>query len=194
MDALLRLGALERHTIATTRVDIAHGIGVDSVGKSIITVGEDLSIVQPLAVIRYIEFVDICRTCRVVLTCYRRIGGSADISDYDVSSKLRQVISIWCEVSQYWRRFSRRTWKRVRPCVCNIYVLVVWTEFKTIGGNEVIGYSLNDTCVGFEAIDLRPNGRLRSKVLPISIASVSEPQVARDRMLLDVVDRREVAP
>lgn len=58
----------------------------------------------------------------------------------------------------------------VRTSVCNIDMFPVRTQFDTIGSDEIIGNSLNNAGVWFEAIYLRTNDRVRSEVLPISIA------------------------
>lgn len=50
--------------------------------------------------------------------------------------------------------------------ISDIDVLQIWRKFEAVWGAEVIRDSLHVASLGFEAIDLGPNLRSRTKVLP----------------------------
>ena len=76
----------------------------------------------------------------------------------------------------------------------NIEAMIVSNspELNAIGRDKVIRDSLHDTSLGLEPVDLRPDHRLRTEVLPIPVTSVGEPEVSSVVVLLNVIETREV--
>lgn len=82
--------------------------------------------------------------------------------------------------------------ERVHARVGHVDVFVIGREFDAVRSNKAIRHNLHPPSLGLKAINLRSNLRLRSKMLPKSISRISKPQIARDRMLHDIINRTKI--
>jgi hypothetical protein len=129
------------NSVTYTSIDISIGVGMDPIGKAVVTVGEQLSISKSLTISRYIVSVYRCRVREVVL---EGVQFNSMVQERFISLSLYLV------------------WECVRSSVRHVYVLPIWTEFNAIGCDEVVGYGLNNASVELEPIDLRTDHLGRS--------------------------------
>lgn len=109
---------------------------------------------------------------------------------------IRQPLPIRRDIKPINRRRRREiilARKRVHPGIGHINVLPIRRELDAIRREEVVGDGLDDSCVGFEAVDLRPDEGFGAEVLPVCVAGVGKPEVSGAGVLLDVVEGGEVA-
>ena len=84
-------------------------------------------------------------------------------------------------------------WEVVDSRVGDVNILEVGRNLDTVGRRESVGNRLDNTSIWLESIHLRLDGRCRPEILPIPIWDICEPEVSGDRVLLDVVQRREIS-